>query len=109
MNGLQMNIKPNPGKWNIRSLPRPFWERLLAPLKETQQKIVPFSLCHCCSWVRGLEQWQPSYAHEDFYLKARLPCLTGLAEEDGQSQVLDVGLESLNEPGSQPVFVFHSV
>lgn len=32
-----------------------------------------FLRCHCCTWTRDLEQWQPSYSHEDFYLKARLP------------------------------------
>lgn len=65
MNGLQ--IKPNPGF--IRSLQRAFWERFLAPLKETQEKIVSFFLCHYCTWMRDLEQWQPSSAHEDPFLR----------------------------------------
>lgn len=42
-----------------------FWEMVLATLKKTQEKNGSFFLGYCCTWMRGLELWQPSYAHED--------------------------------------------
>ena len=64
--------------------------------KKTQEEMVSFLLGYCCTWMRGLELWQPSYAHEDSP-EGKATSLRW-QQEGGKNQVLDVAIESLNEP-----------
>ena len=73
-----------------------FWGMVLATLKKTGKKMVPFFLGYCCTWMRGLELWQPSYAHEDS--PWRQGHLTEMAAGRWEEPGSCVDAESLHEP-----------